>query len=259
MKKFAMFAFIALMGALVAVPAMAAPKALSEAEMDAVTAAGQPEVLISGTVGTEGAGSSPGGGPVFFGGTDNGTLTIGTGGQNDLRALVLNNVVGENQLATALNVTSVAASSNQAQANTIAQSWGSTLDLALLKGSSTSTAIAGKCVGVGNVCASASSQPTTRQSAYGDEIIIGNTISKTPYKQFDMTIVGQANLSALAVNNVLGMNQAGTAMNIMGGGANITGGAGSTLELLPIAVGGVTASGQTNSITQYRGTPLTRP
>lgn len=255
MKKFAMFAFVALMGALVAVPAMAAPKALSEAEMDAVTAAGQPEVLIAGTIGTEGAGGL---GTAVLAGTDSGALTIGTGGQNDLRALVLNNVAGENQLATGLNVTSTNASSAQAQTNSITQSWGSTLDVALLKGSATSASFTGtKCIL--STCASASSQPTTRQTAHGDEIIIGSTITKTPYKQFDLTVVGQASLAALAVNNVIGMNQAATGMNIMGGGANVTGGAGSTLGVLPIGAGGVVDSGQTNTIIQYRGTPYSRP
>lgn len=255
MKKLAMFAFVALMGALVAVPAMAAPKALSEAELDAVTAAGQPEVLIAGTIGTEGAAGT---GPVTLAGTDSGSLTIGTGGQNDLRALVLNNVSGENQVATALNVTSVASTSEQAQTNTIDQSWGSTLDLALLRGSTSSAVFTGtKCIL--STCASAVARETVRQTAHGDEIVIGTVIDKRPYKQFDLTIVGQANLAALAVNNVTGLNQAATGMNIMGGGANINGGAGTTLELLPIPVGGTINSGQTNTIRQYRGTPISRP
>lgn len=255
MKRFAFVAFVALMGALVALPAMAAPKALSEAEMDAVTAAGQPTVIIAGTVGTDGSAAT---GAVTVLGTSSGTVTIGTGGQNDLRALVLNNISGENQVATAINVTSVNASSNQAQTNTITQSWGATLDLAARAGSSTSAVFTGtKCIL--STCASATSQPTTRLSAYGDEVILGLTVTFNPYKQFDLTIAGQANLAALAVNNVIGLNNVATAMNIMGGGVNITGGAGSTLGLLPVGVGGVTASGQTNTISQYRGTPATRP
>ena len=255
MKKFAFLAFVALMGALVALPAMAAPKALSETELDAVTAAGQPTVLIGGNVGTNGSEAT---GIVTVNGTSSGTLTIGTGGQNDLRALVLNNISGENQVATAINVTSVNASSNQAQTNTILQSWGATLDLAVRAGSASSAVFTGtKCILA--TCASATAAASLRLSAYGDEIVLGTTIVWNPYKQFDLTIAGQAGLAALAVNNVIGLNNVATAMNIMGGGVNITGGAGSTLGLLPVGVGGVTASGQTNTISQYRGTPATRP
>jgi hypothetical protein len=71
------------------------------------------------------------------------TLTIDPDSQTNLRAIVLNNVAGENQLATAVNIESGVDSASGLQENTINQSWGSTYDWTFAPGGVTATAAVG--------------------------------------------------------------------------------------------------------------------
>jgi len=70
------------------------------------------------------------------------TLLVASGSQSELRAMVVNNIVGENQLAAGINIRSGAASTDNAstQSNEITQSWGSTYDWTFAEGSLLATA-----------------------------------------------------------------------------------------------------------------------
>jgi len=75
------------------------------------------------------------------------TLLVASSSQTNLRAVALNNVAGENQLATAVNVQSGVltvgtASLSPLQSNSITQSWGSTYDWSYAPGMVTATAAA---------------------------------------------------------------------------------------------------------------------
>jgi hypothetical protein len=127
MKKLGSLFLVVLAAALfLTLPAVAAPKALSEAEMDLVTAAGQPEVLIAGDVssltGVTATGTVTLTGDLTF------NIVLGTNAQANLRALILNNVVGENAVATAINIQASnngGVTADAGQSNDITQSWGS--------------------------------------------------------------------------------------------------------------------------------------
>jgi len=56
------------------------------------------------------------------------TLNVQSGSQTNLRAMVVNNIVGENQIASAMNIQTGAGGSDGEQANLITQSWGSSYD-----------------------------------------------------------------------------------------------------------------------------------
>jgi hypothetical protein len=113
------------MAVLLCASASFAKKSMDEEEMDLVTAAGQPLVIS-----------------VDYDDAVNGTLTVtademGTitqtiqsNSQINLRALAINNVAGENQVANGVNIQSGAASTGEsaAQINEINQSWGATFD-----------------------------------------------------------------------------------------------------------------------------------
>jgi len=66
------------------------------------------------------------------------TLLVSENSQSDLRALVVNNIVGENQIANGMNIRSGAASTSDDsdQSNTITQSWGSSYDWTFAEGAS---------------------------------------------------------------------------------------------------------------------------
>lgn len=262
MKKLSFLIVLALVGAMVwTLPVLAAPKALSEAEMDAVTAAGQPEVLIAASFGATGGVSAVG--PVTLLGTLSYDLIAGTSAQQDLRALVVNNVVGENAVATALNIQSTQATSpGGSQTNVITQSWGSTVDVG--NGPTVPGVPSGglnnvKCVFANCSANGAAGNPGNRLSIYSDEILIGSSVFKNPTKTFeiDLALGSQSNLAALALNNVSGINLEATAINILS----------STVNVIPGTAGNATINGgtgaiagtQTNTINQFRGTPFSRP
>jgi hypothetical protein len=262
MKKLSFLIVLALVGAMVwTLPVLAAPKALSEAEMDSVTAAGQPEVLIAASFGATGGFSAVGG--VTLLGTLQYDITAGTSAQQDLRALVVNNIVGENAVATALNIaSSTGSTTGGSQSNVIVQSWGSIVDIGNSPTVASSAGGAGnnqgKCVfaSCGNGGAGGSGSAGNRLSIYSDEILIGSSVFKNPFKDFEINLAtsGQAQLAALILNNVAGINLAATAVNIVSGQLDVIPGAGGNANVFPVIASAI--STQTNTIHQYRGTPF---
>jgi hypothetical protein len=126
LKKSGIF-FLALAAALffAAAPSFAgkSKKALSESDLDKITAAGEPTIIqVSGvSVSTTTGDASV---EVSFEDTASSEFTLAADSQTELRALTVNNVVGENQLANGINVTSTIGGGAQ-QSNNITQSWGS--------------------------------------------------------------------------------------------------------------------------------------
>src|SRR5574341_381246 len=104
-----------LIAAALVAPSFAAKKAVTDEELDMVTAAGQPVVVSTGATST-----------VSFIGTTVIVSDLLTNSQTTLRALILNNVVGENQVHNGVNVSALGAAgvANGVQTNTITQSWG---------------------------------------------------------------------------------------------------------------------------------------
>jgi len=279
MKKAGLFIFVAVLAMLLgAVPAFAGKKALSENDLDLVTAAGQPAVLIAATFTYQTTSSGvtstfSGAGAVTFNASQEYSLTAGSTSQASLRALVLNNVVGENQVANALNIQAAPGSGSPSQSNEINQSWGSTLDVGGSNASGATITISGKCIactnnagtagGNGTIDVSGKAIATTnnaggsagsRRSIYADEIFIGSTITKRDDNQFNLTLLdtAQQNLAALLVNNVIGLNLVANGVNISSGAVNL----GTDPAL---ASSSNAAVAQTNTVRQYRGTPLAHP
>jgi hypothetical protein len=132
MKKIA--ALMALVALVIwTAPSFAGKKALEEADLDNITAAGEPKIIQ-----LEGVTAS---GDVNVSFSDFGSydLNIASESQTGLRALVLNNVLGENEVANAINILSNTAGGAASQSNTIAQSWGATKDI----GAATVAGVAG--------------------------------------------------------------------------------------------------------------------
>jgi len=287
MKKVGLFLFVAAMAMLLgAMPAFAGKKALSEDDLDLVTAAGQPAVLIAATItyatGSGGSvtGTFSGAGLVSLSNGQDWTLTLNSNTQSTLRALVLNNVVGENQVANGLNIQAAPLSGTASQDNTINQSWGSTLDVGGSGGSGATITISGKCVACVNNAGTAGGNGTisidgkavatvnnaggsngSRRSIYADEILIGSSIFKQDFNQFVMTLDNSAQntLAALLVNNVIGLNLVANGVNIASGSIRLADDGG----ILTGAIGNGGGLGgpmqglaQSNSVKQYRGTPI---
>lgn len=264
MKKLVSVALIALVSvALWTLPALAGPKALSEAELDATTAAGQPTIVFASSLSTTSGIQSAGN--ATLGSTTDVFLTLG-GGQQNLRALVLNNVVGENELATALNIQSSqtqAGGQGAGQDNKITQSWGSTLDW----GSSVTAAKSAIDCSGNNSCekiiinkGSAAPGVIKVLSMYSDEIVVGNNAEVNATKQYNLTfdVGAQDNVAALAVNNVSGLNMVATAINVQSGDIRVNAGANTPLDVSRVLAGPALGS-QANTINQFRGTPFSRP
>jgi hypothetical protein len=241
--------------ALWAFPASAAMEVLNDDDLDSVTAAGQPTVVISenGTATQKDASVQ--------------VLNLVTDAQVGLRALTIANVVGEAQLIVNLNVISVSGDiAGVDQRNFAVQSWGSTLPLLSesVEGESAVEIEIDKCegckvingpnVGVTNI---ASDPIIEIASASGDvivdgfegaEVIDGNvaTLNFEPNAQTD--------LAALFIANIAGRTQAAFNVNI----------ASSTLNLFPStdqpfsepATSSSAVMKQTNSAVQFRGTPI---
>ncbi len=118
----------ALLLALVAVffwvaPSFAGKAALSEKDLDSITAAGEPKIIeLSGI-------TASGNVSVTFTDTGSFDFNISPNSQTTLRALTVNNIVGENEIANALNISTATATNTNTQSNTIYQSWGSTKDI----------------------------------------------------------------------------------------------------------------------------------
>jgi hypothetical protein len=270
LKHLVILSLVAFVAVFVAAPSALAKKALSEDEMDLITAAGQPKIIQTGT------------GSITFTDSPVNTLSLGTDAQRTLTALVLNNVAGEVQLANAINITVVGFQNGiLGQANTITQSWGATKDwtsasvagvsataAASAAASASSSAVCSKCgiVRSGNAAASTSAAAAASTSPgvlkvltkYADQIIetvSGNVfVDQNGTQTLSLDSTSQQQLAALVVNNVVGLSQVANAVNVL---------ANQTL----FNVGGLTlnatfnANGQTqtNTINQFRGTPFSRP
>jgi len=252
-KHLVIFGVVVVVAVFLAAPSAMAKKAMNEAELDLITAAGQPTIVQA--VGSEVAVA------VLIDVRDT-QLEIGETAQQNLSALVLNNVAGENQLATALNI--AGAPFNNAtgdQSNVITQSWGSVKDIgAVTVPAGDAGDINGKCVFA--TCDTSADGAIAVLTASADQIVHAESSDgvavavafQAPVTDLIIGGTAQTDLVALVVNNVVGMNQVANAINILGGSISLqapglsVGGAGSTV--------GAT---QSNNITQYRGTPLTRP
>ncbi len=282
MKKVGLFIFVAALAMLVgAIPAFAGKKVLSEGDLDLITAAGQPEVIIAGSANLAAGGTvtvtviQPTS-PVTKLLSQDIELVLADTSQQNLRALVLNNVVGENIVASGVNIQAGPTSGTGSQSNEVNQSWGSTLDIGGSAASAASINISGKCVACtntagtsgtvgGNIDISGKAVATTnnaggsagsRRSIYSDEIIFGTTITKTDNTFMELDLLGssQSGLAALVVNNVSGLNLVANALNIASG--NISLATGIAAQANP---GLGTISTQTNTVRQYRGTPIAHP
>lgn len=239
--------------AALAAPSFAAKQAVSDEELDLVTAAGQPAVISSsGTSST-----------VSF--TGNTTVALGILGtsQANLRALVLNNVAGENQVANGVNIQGGNAGT-AGQSNTITQSWGSINDTAFatVAGVSTAAPTCGSAL-ICRVSAAGSTSPGVVRvlSNTADQIVNSNggsglsSVSYNPTTNIalsvglDSTEGSQNSLIALVVNNVAGLNQVANGVNIAGSSVTLGGGQ------ITLPAAGTSGGGQTNQIEQYRGTP----
>jgi hypothetical protein len=122
MKKIA--ALMALVALVIwTAPSFAAKKALGEGDLDNITAAGEPKIIQLDGV------TASGDVNVSFSDFGSYDLNIASESQTGLRALVLNNILGENEVANAINISSNTGSTGGAQSNTIIQSWGATKDI----------------------------------------------------------------------------------------------------------------------------------
>jgi hypothetical protein len=270
LKHLVILSLVAFVAVFIAAPSALAKKALSEDEMDLITAAGQPKIIQTGT------------GDITFTDSPVNTLSLGTDAQRTLTALVLNNVAGEVQLANALNITVVGFQNGiLSQANTITQSWGATKDwtassvagvsataAASAAASASSSASCSKCgiVRAGNAAASTSAAAAASTSPgvlkvltkYADQIV--ETVSGDVFVEQNGTqtlaldSTSQQQLAALIVNNVVGLSQVANAVNILANQTLLNAG-GTTLNATFFANG----QSQNNTITQYRGTPFSRP
>jgi hypothetical protein len=236
-----------LIAAALAGPSFAAKKVVSDDELDLVTAAGQPVVI------SVGAGST-----VNFTGTTSIAQQVAPSSQQNLRALILNNVAGENQVHNGINIGAMEGVGTQF--NTITQSWGSILDVGAVTASATATTSGGTCNTGALICkitasATATDARVTVLSKAADQIIHGDgplTVTYNPVTNIgqDISENSQTGLVALIVNNVAGINQVATGINIANASVET---ATATLTIGAAAGGG--NLGQTNTINQLRGTP----
>jgi hypothetical protein len=278
LRHLVILSLVVVVAVFLAAPSAMAKKALTEDELDLITAAGQPVIVTGGT------------GTITFSDTSNFSMLLPTDAQSGLQALSLNNLVGENQLANAFNIQSTFGAPQGNQENTITQSWGSTKDLtfgfASVAGVSAPGGDGGDADAFGaSGCGLAGSvkcginyskggtatggnggNGSTSQgvlgvavlSEYSDVNISGEgAISVDLNPVFSMTLdtTSQSNLAALIVNNVVGMNQVANALNISGGVLTMnSAGAGWVL-----GSNGMAMTLQSNTINQFRGTPYSRP
>lgn len=248
---------------LLSIPAFAAMEALGDEEMDSITASGQPTVLISEN------------GTAEHQDTSSQIINLVSDAQTGLRALAITNAAGEAQLATNLNVISVAGDiAGVDQRNFTVQSWGSSLPK-ISESVDGEPAVqnivgqAGACVtdcsqqivdkgdtnvGVTNIAAPGKIEIA---SATGDVIVEGGqgaTVWDSSSAVLNFEPNAQTDLAALFIANIAGRTQASFNVNI----------ASSTLNLFPStdqpfsepAASSSAVLKQTNSAVQFRGTPI---
>ena len=257
MKRLGVWILVALAAAFVwTLPAYAGKQVLSEAALDLVTAAGQPKIVQAIATGGTTAFAT-----ATLVSTGEIVLAMSDSSQTNLRALVLNNVSGENQLATGINI-QAGTGGAATQSNSILQSWGSTKDLSATS-SSPGCATAASCKGI---FTGASGRKLTAHADVIVDAVATSAVSATAVAfidEFDdillaLALNAQSSLVALVVNNVAGFNQVANGVNIHSA-ANV---------FVPSSAGGVQVDGggfaagaatQSNTINQYRGTPADRP
>lgn len=260
----------------------AAKAVIDDEELDQVTAAGQPKIVLA---------DGKAKGDVYAKNDQefqvNGVLKSQS--QNELKAITLNNIFGENQVANGVNIQAATGmAEGSAQSNDILQSWGSAqasagkkVDGVASSGDNNSriaqanaqaqAQTAGeKLIAVDQAQANAQDaevrQTQNHAAAQGvlsvlwsfaDEIAMAKGYAGEDLKaknKVETHITGvieggaQSNLSALTVNNVFGMNQVANALNVASGNIGF--------NPLDIAASGSTsAASQANNISQYRGAP----
>lgn len=272
LKHLVILSLVAFVAVFLAAPSAMAKKALSEDELDLITAAGQPKIIQTGT------------GTITFTDSPVYTLSLSSNSQSQLSALALNNVAGEVQIANGINVATVSFGNGPIQENSITQSWGATKDWtsASVAGASAVVSVVAtasivatntctKCgiqrVSTGNntitVNATANAAPGVLKilTKYADDIVETGSGDITVYQNglatMSLDTGSQQTLSALAVNNIVGLSQVANGMNILAASVGLNPG-------LPAAqftqsTGLTSELGQKNTIIQYRGTPYSRP
>jgi len=233
--------------------AFAAKVALSDNELELLTAAGEPTVVRAFATN----------GVATFIDEATFTLNIPQGAQQGLRALTVQNVVGEVQLLVNLNVLSASQNVNNTdQRNYSVQSWGSTLPeiSATVKGEPLAVVnpeCHSDCKSTGLIAGTAVPGQIDIASASADVIVEGGKSAQS-YQQPIYTLSfdqdAQVDLAGLFIANIVGRVQAAYNINI----------AAATLNLIPdpntpFAVPFQNATGtikQVNFGMQFRGTPL---
>ena len=229
-------------------PSFAGKQAVGDDELDLVTAAGQPVIISAGGAAT-----------VTFVPFTSIAQTIQTNSQSSLRALALNNVAGENQVANGINISGAATGAGLSQSNTITQSWGSTSDITIASVGGASGSLATSCAGA--LICKVSAQVTTlpgiaRRLSRAADIILESggtaTVVYSPTTNIQASIDGgsQSGLVALVVNNVVGLNQVGNGVNIYSGGLTLN-----STGITVLGSGAGQAGTQSNNLAGYRGTP----
>ena len=233
-----------------AAPSFAAKTVIEDEELDEVTAAGQPKIAQAHTV--EGSAAA-----VNF---QVNVFAAHIGGQENLTALTLNNIFGENQVATNVNIQS-GSNNSGTQTNNAMQSWGSSkawnsTEVAGAPGGAAVCAAAGiiaKCNAEGGDASEGKiallwefADEIADASSVNDDALAVNVVVTIVAGTFDE--FAQSGLTALTVNNVFGFNQVANGLNISAGDVDTVGG-----NIGGAAVG--SGTNQNNTSEQWRGSP----
>ena len=252
-----------------------AAEELQDDQMDRISAAGDPVVLD-----VEGAAGST---ATYV---DDSVFELNfdvAHAQDGLRALTIQNVVGELQLMTNLNVLSASGSvAGTDQRNFSAQSWGSTLPDPETVKVAESSASAAPCGGDGSCsggsgyyggghapgviagdaeavvaispAASASADVIVRSESSEGEAH-ADIVNKAKFKLTFSESEAQKDLSALFFSNVVGRAQMALNLNIASGGLGLIPGSSDSFAN-PISGDATGVVRQVNTGIQFRGTPL---
>ncbi len=234
-----------------ATPTLAAKTVIEEEELDEVTAAGQPKIAQAHVTGVNPEADAL---AVNF---QVNVFAAHIGGQEELTALTLNNIFGENQIANNVNIQSGDDNSGT-QTNNAMQSWGSSKawNSTTVDGAEGGAADCG-AIGIIAKCNAEGGDATEGKIAlmweFADEIAEAtNTEGDATAANVVVHIVAgtfdefaQSGLTALTVNNIFGFNQVANGLNISSGNVDTVGG----------NIGGAfaTSSNQNNTSEQWRG------
>lgn len=252
--------FLVLLAALPVNAAKGGLAQLDDKELDKISAAGEPKVLLAEATGTAGVASVVNSDEAVF------SLFIPENAQKGLRALSVANVVGEIQLLVNLNVLSAANNvAGTDQRNFSVQSWGATMPF--FASEPGAAAIVGNpacitdCSSSGGL-AIASPGIVVGGSASGDVIIQakGGTSAtvihnEEPVFSLAFQSFAQVDLASLFIANVVGRAQAAYNINIAAATLNLVPSP-ETPFATPFQNAGPGVVKQVNSGVQFRGTPL---